>query len=197
MKKSVFVLVAVLAIALLLGGSAFADDTYLVAYYSNANSAKAPEGTLRFTNTGATVASGVSQPLNANIYVFDDTEEIQECCACQVSPDGLLSESVNQQLTANNLLHTKLTTGVIKVVVTTGTPDPTNVTSLAHGMAGWITQPQALPTGQFATTQSTLWQSTLSAAELDALTSSCLNVQTLGSGSGRGMCSCTTEGNDF
>jgi hypothetical protein len=197
MKKSAHVLFGILAIALLLGGSAFADDTYLVAYYSNANTANAPEGTLRFTNTGATVAAGVAQPLNANIYVFDDTEEIQECCSCQVSPDGLLSESVNQQLTASNLLHTKLTVGVIKIVVSTGTPDPTNVTSIAHGMAGWITQPQVLPTGQFATTQSALWQSALTAAELSALTSSCLNVQTLGNGTGRGTCGCSKEGKDF
>ncbi len=205
MKKSAYVLLGVFAIALLLGGSAFADDTYQVTYYSNANTTNAPDGTLRFTNTGATVANGVSQPLNANIYVFDDTEEIQECCACQVSPDGLLSESVNQQLTGNNLLHTKLTAGVIKVVVSTGTPDPTSVTGLAHGMAGWMTQTQGSSvtlkngkwTGPFTTTQSPLWTSDLSAAELTALTSSCSEVQVLGSGLGRGVCGCTKEGVDF
>lgn len=204
MKKSAYVLLGVFAIALLLGGSAFADDTYQVTYYSNANTTNAPDGTLRFTNTGATVANGVSQPLNANIYVFDDTEEIQECCACQVSPDGLLSESVNQQLTANTLLHTQLTAGVIKVVVNTGTADPTAVSgaSLAHGLAGWMTQAQSVAVtaskaGPFTSTQSPLQESALTAAELIALETSCLNVQTLGSGAGRGTCGCTTEGKDF
>ena len=76
MKKSVHVLIGVFAIALLLGGSASADDVYMVTYYSNANTTNAPDGTLRFRRSGATVANGVSQPLNANIYVFDDTEEI-------------------------------------------------------------------------------------------------------------------------
>jgi hypothetical protein len=205
MKKSLYLLSGVLAAVLLFGGSVFADDTYMVAYYSNANTASAPDGTLRLTNTGATVASGVSQPLNANIYVFDDTEQLQECCACQVSPDGMLSESVNLQLTGNNLLHTKLTAGVIKIVASTGTPDPTSVTSIAHGMAGWTTQTQGFSlklnkgkwAGPFTTTQSELWQSTLTAAELVALTSSCSSVQTLGSGKGRGVCGCTQEGTDF
>ena len=205
MKKSAYVPFAVITIVLLLGASASAQsDVYQVAYFSNANTVSAPDGTLRFTNTGATVANGVSQTLNANIYVFDNNQDIQECCACQVSPDGLLSESVNQQLTANNLLHTTLTAGVIKVVVNTGTADPTAVSgaSLAHGLAGWMTQAQSVAVtasegGPFTSTQSPLQESALTAAELNALTTSCLNVQTLGSGLGRGTCGCTKEGKDF
>ena len=34
--------------------------------------------------------------LYASIYVFDDSQEMRSCCACYVSADGLLSESVNK-----------------------------------------------------------------------------------------------------
>src|ERR1017187_8145440 len=54
--------------------------------------------------------------LYANIYVFDDSEELTECCSCLVTPDGLLSESVNKNLTANPITGIKPTRGVIKVI---------------------------------------------------------------------------------
>ena len=42
---------------------------------------------MRFINDGDTGGN-----LWASIYVFDDSQELQECCSCEVTPDGLLSE---------------------------------------------------------------------------------------------------------
>jgi len=109
MKKFGFVLF-MLAMALMLTGSALAQNAgdnsvYFVSYYSNANTAGAPDGVVRAINDGdqATTASeGIENgPLWATFYIFDDSEELQSCCACLVTSDGIVSESVNKQLTNN------------------------------------------------------------------------------------------------
>ena len=201
MKKLGLLLLPILAITLLLGGNAFAQsDVYQVTYYSNANTTGAPDGALRMTNTGATVAAGVSQNLYAAIYVFDDSEELQECCSCVITPDGLLSESVDKNLTANTVTGIKPTRGVIKVIAATDSNPPT---VLAHGLAGWMTQIQGSQvnlttskwSGPFVANQSPLTQSALTAAEFSVLTSICQYAVILGSGGG--VCSCTPEDHDF
>jgi len=73
MKKAVLVLFAVVAMALVFSGSAFAqgdNSVYFVTYYSN-NASGAPDGTVRFINDGDTGGN-----LYAAIYVFDDSQEL-------------------------------------------------------------------------------------------------------------------------
>jgi hypothetical protein len=113
--KKLGLLMLLLAIALASGGTVLAQDTsvYFTTYYSSANTAGAPDATVRIINDGYQ-----SENLFANIYVFDDSEELTECCTCTVTPDGILSESVNLNLTANPLTGHKPTRGVIKVVST-------------------------------------------------------------------------------
>ena len=99
MKKLGIVLSLVLG-TILLAGSALAQgdkSVYFTTYYANANVAGAPDSTLRIVN------DGYSGNLWASFYVFDDSQELQECCSCRVSADGLLSESVNNELLANPL----------------------------------------------------------------------------------------------
>ena len=120
-------LFSILAISLMLGiasGNAVAQNvgdnsTYFTTYYSNANTSGAPDSTVRIINDGDTGGN-----LWASIYVFDDSQELQECCSCEVTPDGLLSESVNVNLTANALTGKKPTRGVIKVI-SSSSSDPT------------------------------------------------------------------------
>ena len=74
MKRILF---PMLAIALMLGGSALAQNigdnsVYFTTYYSNANTTGAPDGTVRIINDGDTRGD-----LYAAIYVFDDSEELQ------------------------------------------------------------------------------------------------------------------------
>jgi hypothetical protein len=98
MKKFGFVLF-MLALALMLTGNALAQNVgdnsvYFVTYYSNANTAGAARWCRARINDGDQATSapeGVENgPLWADFYIFDDSEELQSCCACLVTADGLL-----------------------------------------------------------------------------------------------------------
>jgi hypothetical protein len=206
MKKFGFVLF-MLAMALMLTGSALAQNAgdnsvYFVSYYSNANTAGAPDGVVRAINDGdqATTASeGIENgPLWATFYIFDDSEELQSCCACLVTSDGIVSESVNKQLTNNEFTgRAEITRGVIKVVSST-TNDPTNPVA-APGLRVWGTHIQATTNipekGPFFVTETKFADSNLGKVELGNLAESCSFGLTLGSG--YGLCGCTPEDHDF
>ncbi|MGA2880072.1 MAG: hypothetical protein ABSG13_14080 [Bryobacteraceae bacterium] len=74
-------------------------DKFKVNYFSNANTIGAADATVRVTNVG----SNAAQDICAFFYVFDPNQEMSECCVCQVSPDGLTTLSVNDDLTSNPL----------------------------------------------------------------------------------------------
>ena len=220
MKRLGLLLLPILAITLLLGGNAFAQNVgdnsvYFVTYYSNANTAGAPDGTLRIINDGdnATIPSGEgveNGTLWAAIYVFDDSQELRSCCACQITSDGLLSESVNKELTANEFTgRGEMTRGVIKVV-SSASWDPTNPMPYT-GLRGWMTHIQATSTtfpapgpgwkanavekGPFFVTETALADSNLSWTEQNNLGALCSYGLTIGSG--YGLCPCTLEDYDF
>ncbi|MGB8721606.1 MAG: hypothetical protein WCD15_02465 [Terriglobales bacterium] len=196
MKGFGFLLFPILAIVLMLGGSALAQNVgdnsrYFVAYYSNANTAGAPDQTVRLINDGDTGGT-----LWASFYVFDDSQELQECCGCPITPDGLLSESVNEELTANSLTGKKNTRGVIKIISSSVPADFTNVPTA--GLRGSSTHVQrATPTaGAFHVTETSLPDSNLSSTEETSLETSCGYLVSLGSGQ-QGICACTPEDDDF
>ena len=219
MKKLGLLLLPILAITLMLGGNAFAQNVgdnsvYFVTYFSNANTSGAPDGTLRVINDGAeaTMApEGVENgTLWAAIYVFDDSQEMRSCCACQITSDGLLSESVNKELTANEFTgRGENSRGVIKVI-SSGTWDPTHPWP-STGLRGWMTHIQATSTtfsalgagkkanavekGPWFVTETALADSNLSMTELDNLGTLCSYGLTIGSG--YGLCPCTPEDYDF
>ena len=218
MKKLGLLLLPVLAITLMLGGNAFAQNVgdnsvYFVTYYSNANTSGAPDGTLRIVNDGAQALGEVEGveyfDLWAAIYVFDDSQEMRSCCACAITPDGLLSESVNKQLTANEFTgRGQIARGVIKVISST-TSDPTYVYGGA-ALRGWMTHIQATTTtfpsgagndanavekGPWFVTEDALADSNLTALEQGNLEALCSYGLTIGSG--YGLCPCTPEDYDF
>ena len=226
MKRLGCLLFAVLAIMLMLGGNALAsgvgpnDSYYFVTYYSNANTTGVPDATLRIVNDGnytgcvAAVAGDVScpgdPPLWAAIYVFDDSQEMRSCCACKITTDGLLSESVNKELTANEFTgRGEMTRGVIKVV-SSSSWDPTNPVP-TPGLRAWATHIQATSTtfpapgagnpvnavekGPFFVTETALADSNLSGTEVWNLGNLCSYGLTIGSG--YGLCPCTPEDYDF
>jgi hypothetical protein len=209
MKRAGTLLFSVLAISLMLGmasGNALAqgdNSVYFVTYYSNARTAGAPAAVLRLINDGdksTTSTEGVPNGnLWASIYVFDDSQEFQECCSCEVTPDGLTSEWVNSELLGNSLTGKSNTRGVIKVVSSSTNPgDPTNNT-LAPGLRGWATHIQNTKVGDgpqtYAVTETALADSNLSSTENTDLEELCSFAITLGSG--KGTCSCTPEDQDF
>jgi hypothetical protein len=185
MRRITMLVVCMLALALC-AGSAMAStapppaDTLKVDYFSNANTAGAPDGTVRLTNPGTSGGS-----LYAAIYVFDPNQELSECCECFLSPDGLRTLSVNSDLTSNPLTGVTLSTGLIKVVSTTGTSASKLFPTPA--VRGWATHIQ---NSNFAVTETASQDATLSSAEVSRLDSECAAVQL--DGSGHGICSCGT-----
>jgi hypothetical protein len=196
MKKVVCTILSILAIALVLGvasATAVAQDssTYAVTYYSNANTAGAPDATVRVINDGNTGGS-----LCAAFYVFDDSQEMQECCSCPVTADGLIAESVNRYLLSNSLTSFVNVRGVIKVVSTnapSGSCDPTKGSPTA-GIRGWATHIQRATSG-YAITETELHDANLAASELAGLQQFCSFEIILGSG--RGTCTCGLEDHAF
>jgi hypothetical protein len=197
MRKISFVLFPMLAIALLMGiasGTAAAqtitptgdNSVYFVTYFSN-NVAAAPDATVRFINDGDTGGN-----LWAAFYVFDDSEELTECCACVITPDGLLAESVKTELTANPLTGKVPTRGVIKVI-SSSSADPTNVVPTA-GLRGWATHIQKSGASTYAITETTVADSNLVAKEQALLQNLCYYADFLLSGL---PCTCTPEDHEF
>ena len=206
--KKLGIVLFMLALALMLGGNALAqtagdNSVYFVSYFSNANTAGAPDATVRAINDGdqaTTAFEGIENgPLWAAFYIFDDSEELQSCCACLVTSDGIVSESVNKQLTVNEITgRAERTRGVIKVV-SSSTNDPTNPIA-TPGLRVWATHVQAttnLPTqkGPFFVTETQAADANLGKIELSNLATSCSYGLTLGSG--YGLCGCTLEDHDF
>ena len=217
MKKLGLLLFPLLAITLMLGGTAFAQgdsSVYFVTYYSNAHTTGAPDATVRIINDGdlSTSPTRCGVPgtppcggdIYADIYVFDDSQELQECCSCEITADGLLSESVNLNLTSNTLTGRVPTRGVIKVISDPNgcayNPDPT------PGLRAWSTHIQGTSVvfaagkvpaekSPFYVTETRMADSNLNSDELERLGALCSFDVTLGSGSG--VCSCNLEDYEF
>jgi hypothetical protein len=196
MKKFALFTFAIVAIALMFSGNAFAqgdNSVYFVTYYSN-NVSGAPDGTVRFINDGD---EGVG--LYAAIFVFDDSQELSSCGACWITPDGLLSEDVKTELTYNPLTGKIPSRGVIKVISSTSyffSSEPGGLTP-TPGLRGWATHIQrATPTsGAYATTETAFADANLVPGELSDLETLCYYEVILGSG--QGTIKCTPEDWDF
>ena len=205
MKKLGVFLFLVLMLGIV-SGSALAQivgdsSVYFTTYYAN-NVAAAPDATVRIVNDGDTVSATNDGSLWASIYVFDDSQELTECCSCFVSADGLLSESVKNQLTANPLTGTKPSRGVIKVISSSTESDAsTNFApnTPTAGLRAWATHVQStankFPNGPapYSQTETTFADSNLGAGEKSMLELLCKFDKLL---SGK-PCTCTTEDYDF
>jgi hypothetical protein len=190
MRHTTMLVICMLALAIC-AGSAFAAtttppaDTLKVDYFSNANTAGAPDGTVRLTNPG-TAAGNIC----ASIFVFDPNQELSECCSCLLTPDGLRTLSVNTDVTGNPLTGVILSTGLIKLVSTVpvsgACPVPTKVNA-SPAIRAWVTHIQ---NGSFSETETGSVDATLSAGEVNRLAAQCYAIVL--DGSGRGICSCGT-----
>jgi len=87
------------------------SDTFAVGFYVNANQSDVADGTVFITNPGSSGGD-----LCGDVYVFDANGEMAECCGCPVPQNGLLTLSINNDLTSNSLTGVLLTDGVIKII---------------------------------------------------------------------------------
>jgi hypothetical protein len=199
MRRTTLFVACTLVLALCAGYAAASTtppptDSLKVDYFSNANTAGAPDGTVRITNPGtATVvvsgdSTSGSNNVCADIFVFDPNQELSECCSCLNTPDGLATLSVNTDLTGNPLTGVTLTTGLIKIVSSPPVggvcPLPTRFVPEA-ALRAWATHIQ---NSNFAITEGASQDATLSAAEVTRLQNECSAIKA--DGSGHGICTC-------
>ena len=84
---------------------------------------------------------------------------MQTCCACSITSNGLLSESVNKELVNNNINFTgrgEIQRGVIKVI-SSASNDLTAPVPLT-GLRGWMTHIQATTNGITSNKGRARWQ---------------------------------------
>ncbi len=165
-------------------GTSLPSQVYKVNYFSNANTAGAPDGTVRVTNPGTSGGN-----LCAQIYVFDPYQELSECCACLVTPNGLLTLSVDKDLTSNPLTGVKLSSGSVEII--SGVVPSNGVCSPLNGIVSptiraWTTHIQ---NSTYAETETENSDTQLTEGNVNLL-NDCYAVALVGSGAG--VCSCGT-----
>ena len=175
--------------------ASFVGDPFKVRYTSNLNIG---DSVINITNAGTTNTAGALTNICANIYTFSPDQQLISCCACTVTPNVLASLSANSDLVSNTLTPAHPTSIVVKILATAGTAcnaSNPSIGSLAAGLRAWGTMLHAAPTtpASFAVTETAFSPATLSAAELERITSLCGFIQA--NGSGFGICkSCRLGG---
>jgi hypothetical protein len=193
MLKTLSIAAAVLGFAVTLVAQTVEPvDSFKVNYFSNANTSGAPDGTVYLTDDGSATGSTAAPAGNlcAMIYVFRPDQQMAACCGCELTPDGLRTLSINDDLTDNPLTAASFTTGVIKIVSSAGYPtcNPRSPKPVA-GVRAWGTHVQK-GDAPFSLTETEFLDATLSAGELAGLGPTCASI--IKEGSGTGTCTCGT-----
>jgi hypothetical protein len=200
-RQSLAIALIVLGICTLGVISSSAQDVFTVNYFANNNVSGAPDATVRVTNPGThfllvpgpTADDEATGNLCAMVYVFDNDQQMDECCGCFTTPDGLRTFSVKKDLTSNPLVGTVVNNGDIKIVsaeVNNSPCDPTSNVFPAPALRAWATHIQNKVGTAYPITETAFSDATLSAGELSSLQADCYFINRLGSG--HGICSCGT-----
>ena len=193
MEKITCRILSVLAIALVtaaVSGVASAQSEFTTTYFTNNTTPGAPAAKLRLSNDGD--AGG--KTLCAMIYVYAANQQIEECCGCPVTKNGLVEENVQTNLLGNPLAAKPPNQGVIQIIATTdpGVCDPTASTAtLAHGLTTWTTHIEDEVGTTFPITVTQNSGGALSTKEITALQTDCRFATSLGTGFG--VCTCNAE----
>jgi hypothetical protein len=193
LRISLVALTAVLATSAV-GADLGPSDSFQVRYASNLNIG---DSVVNITNAGTQNVNGALTNICVNVYTFAPDEQLVSCCACNVTPNALVSLSVRSDLTSNTLTPAVPTSVVVKLAASRQpTCNAATVTSdnLAAGMRAWGTTIHATPTtGTYAVTETRFSEAGLSTGELNRITSLCGFIQS--NGSGFGICrSCRLGG---
>jgi hypothetical protein len=146
------------------------------------------DATIRITNTGST-----GQNLCAMVYVFDQDQQMAECCGCRISSDGLRTFSLSKDLVGNPLTGTSPIAGSVTIVTADYVSNPScnaaSITPSGIGIA-WTTHLQNPSVDEPATTEVPLSFTPLNSTLSSALQAQCSFIQQLGGG--HGICGCGT-----
>ena len=190
-------------------------DPFAVNYYVNANTI-GPDDTLRIVDPDPANDEHLT-PVCANIYVFDAQQEMEECCACPITPAGRLDFSLNHNLTSVPVTGVTLNTGTIKIVRTNINPNlflatppngtkacdatngsggslpPNNVFTADEGFSlfSWLTHDlNKFNTGGQAVQEAEFQSTDEPGSDLVRLQDNCTTTQNAGAFSGLGTCTC-------
>ncbi len=144
------------------------------------------DATIRITNTGST-----GQNLCAMVYVFDQDQQMAECCGCKISPDGLRTFSLSKDFLVNPLTGVSPVAGSVTIVTADYASNPScNAASIIPSGIGiaWTTHLQSVAANQSTTTEVPLSFTPLSSTLSSALQAQCSFTQQLGGG--HGVCGC-------
>ncbi len=157
-----------------------------VSYYSRIDADNSGvDGTVQLVNPGLGSQC-------AMVYVFDQNQELNECCGCAISDNGMRTLSVVNDLTANTLTGRSPRAGEIKVVPSDAAQypqcDASSITPSGE-IQGWGTDAQ-LSGGTVQVTENPFDLVPLNNSEATLLSNLCGYLKQLGSG--KGICSCGT-----
>lgn len=190
------------------------DNSFQTGYATNLNNADA---VVNINNTGATGAVtsltgfrtgvgiktdilivGGNGNICVNVYAMASDEQEVSCCSCPVTPDGLVSLSVNNDLLNNPLTPATVTSVVIKLYATepignscSGSAALSGVPP-APGLSAWGTTTHLITGLTTGATENPFTPSTPSAGELTKLQSFCAFA--IANGSGYGICNSCRPG---
>src|SRR4051812_1653944 len=113
--KLTFASIALAAVAM-----AQTDSPFQIRYAANLTSG---DSVINITNSGANGASlfgpgfgGAVGNICVNVYAFSPDEQLVSCCSCLVTPNGLVSLSVNNDLVSNTLTGVRPSSVVVKLL---------------------------------------------------------------------------------
>jgi hypothetical protein len=167
-------------------------------YFYGADSSAADE-TVTIVNPGIQSTSSSLPTLCANIYVFDQGQELKECCSCPITANGTITLSVNNDLTSNpgNGLPFPNGQGNISIVPgtvpSTGFCDASNPVP-APDLTVWATHigPSTATAPAGAVVEAPASDLSLNGSNLTTFTNLCGFVEA--NQSGAGLCTCGTGG---
>jgi len=182
------------------------DGPYQIRYASNVTIGDSyidisNDGASMTTTTiqAATNSLAVSGSLCVNAYAFAADEEILSCCSCPITPNGLVSLSVQRDLINNTLTGRAAPSSIVIKLVATAPPaagvgttaNPcgtsaslVNTATLVPGMVAWGTSLHAntsTTTSTYALTETPFTVADPSAPELARLANTCAFIQAQGS----------------
>jgi uncharacterized protein YjdB len=165
-------------------GSGVSSHTYF-----DQTNAVGVDGTLRISNSGS-----AAENLCAMVYVFAADQQLSECCGCRVSTNGLLTLSLDNDLTSNPLTGQTLIRGTIEVDASDLAANPTcnpGLVTPKGSLTTWSSHTQAItlgtPPASDSSSPATPPSQNPPAASIQT---QCQFVQMLGSG--QGICTCGT-----
>jgi hypothetical protein len=191
------------------------SNTFIVGYF-DVSEPGSENGTGSGDNIVHLVNPTSTDPMCAMIYVYDDDQELGECCGCPLSNNKLLSLSVRNQLTSNWELRTPdIDNGL--VAIQSGTPnnpgcinlnpespdfgkhnpacnggcDPTLTFQPAPGLVGSILKPQKVSAITSITETNMFKEGAADDTEIAFASLFCFTD--IANGSGNGACNCGPE----